>query len=267
MSRRDHANQATRTDPPPDIRRAPPAPADDWALFLDVDGSLLDLAHTPDAVKVPEGVLARLDALHARLDGALALVSGRAIVTLDTLFAPSRFNAAGLHGAEHRHAGVRSVASEAAPQLQRLHDDAMRLAAIYDGALVEHKGAAIALHWRQAPDAEHALQAFAAHSLSQLPGYRLQHGKQVVELLPENSDEGSADKGEAITTFLETPHFAGRVPVFAGDDLTDESGFEVVNARGGISVLVGDRSTSAARYRLRDPAAVRAWLGVVGAAQ
>lgn len=267
MARSDHANPAPRTAPPPDARQAPPAPADDWALFLDVDGCLIDLAPAPDAVSVPAALLARLDELHERLDGALALVSGRAIVTLDTLFAPSRFNAAGLHGAEHRHIGVRSVASEPAPGLERLHDDAVRLAAIYDGALVEHKGSAIALHWRQAPDAEHAMQAFATHSLSQLPGYRLQHGKQMVELLPGNSDEGGADKGEAITTFLETPHFAGRLPVFAGDDLTDESGFEVVNARGGISVLVGDRGPSNARYWLRDPAAVRAWLGVPGEAR
>lgn len=262
MARSDHANPAPRTAPPPDARQAPPAPADDWALFLDVDGCLIDLAPAPDAVSVPAALLARLDELHERLDGALALVSGRAIVTLDTLFAPSRFNAAGLHGAEHRHIGVRSVASEPAPGLERLHDDAVRLAAIYDGALVEHKGSAIALHWRQAPDAEHAMQAFATHSLSQLPGYRLQHGKQMVELLPGNSDEGGADKGEAITTFLETPHFAGRLPVFAGDDLTDEAGFAAVNARDGISVLVGPPRESAAHFGLPGTASVYAWIGM-----
>ncbi|MGN7725308.1 trehalose-phosphatase [Luteimonas sp. 22616] len=241
----------------------PPPPADDWALFLDVDGCLLDLASTPDAVVVPDGLRERLEALQSRLDGALALVSGRTIATLDALFVPSRFNAVGLHGVEQRHAGVEFVAGEAPPELAGVRKAAARLAAVYDGTVVEDKGPALALHWRRAPDAEPALLAFAAHSLEQLPGYRLQHGKQVVELYPGSADDGERiDKGGAIAELLDTPPFQGRMPVFAGDDLTDESGFEVVNAHGGLSVLVGDRTPSVARHRLCDPAAVRAWLGV-----
>lgn len=241
---------------------SPPPPADDWALFLDVDGCLLDLAGTPDAVVVPDGLRERLEALQSRLDGALALVSGRTIATLDALFAPSRFNAVGLHGVEQRHAGIESVAGDAPPELADVRKAAARLAAVYDGTVVEDKGPALALHWRRAPDAEPALLAFAAHSLDQLPGYRLQHGKQVVELYPGNADGERIDKGGAIAELLGTPPFQGRLPVFAGDDLTDESGFEVVNAHGGLSVLVGDRMPSAACHRLHDPAAVRAWLGV-----
>jgi trehalose 6-phosphate phosphatase len=241
----------------------PPPPADDWALFLDVDGCLLDLASTPDAVVVPDGLRERLEALQSRLDGALALVSGRTIATLDALFAPSRFNAVGLHGVEQRHAGIESVAGEAPPELAGVRKAAARLAAVYDGTVVEDKGPALALHWRRAPDAEPALLAFAVHSLEQLPGYRLQHGKQVVELYPGSADDGERiDKGGAIAELLDTLPFQGRLPVFAGDDLTDESGFEVVNVHGGLSVLVGDRAPSAARHRLHDPAAVRAWLGV-----
>lgn len=241
---------------------APPLPTDDWALFLDVDGCLLELADTPDAVVMPDGLRERLAALQSRLCGALALVSGRTIAKLDELFAPLRFDAVGLHGAECRSRQLNSGAAAPPPALAAIRDAAQRLAAVYEGVVVEDKGRAIALHWRRAPDAEPALQAFAAHSLEQLPGYRLQQGRQVAELYPGGDGEGGLDKGHAIAALLEVPPYRGRTPVFAGDDFTDESGFEQVNAREGISVLVGDRSPSAASFHLRDPAAVRAWLGV-----
>jgi len=241
---------------------APPPPSGDWALFLDVDGCLLDLADTPDAVVMPGGLPVRLEALQSRLCGALALVSGRTIAKLDELFAPLRFDAVGLHGAECRSRRLISAAAAPPPALPAIRDAATRLAAVYEGIVVEDKGRALALHWRRAPDAEPALQAFAAHSLEQLPGYRLQQGKQVVELYPGGDGEEGRDKGRAIAALLEVPPYRGRTPVFAGDDFTDESGFEQVNAREGISVLVGDRSPSAACFHLHDPAAVRAWLGV-----
>lgn len=241
---------------------APPAPADDWALFLDVDGCLLDLADTPDAVVVPDGLRERLETLRSRLDGALALVSGRSIATVDALFAPARFDTVGLHGVECRsQSDASATTTQAPPQLDGIREAATRLAAVYDGVVVEDKGRALALHWRRAPDAEPALLAFANHSIEQLPGYRLQHGKQVVELYPGGSDDAPVDKGRAIAALLESAPFRGRVPVFAGDDLTDESGFRTVNAHGGVSVLVGSRSPTVARFGLRDPAAVRAWLG------
>lgn len=263
MSRMRSSEQiecAGTEDVPP--RAAPPAPADDWALFLDVDGCLLELADTPDAVVVPDGLRERLEALRSRLDGALALVSGRTIDTLDKLFAPSRFDAVGLHGVQCRHGGRCSGAGQPPPGLVDVRDAASRLVAVYDGALIEEKGPSLALHWRRAPDAEPALLAFAEHSLEQLPGYRLQHGKQLVEMYPGGADGDVVDKGGAIAKLLDMPPFRGRLPVFAGDDLTDESGFEVVNAHDGLSVLVGDRTPSAARHWLRDPAAVHAWLGV-----
>lgn len=242
-------------------RRAPPPPADDWALFLDVDGCLLELADTPDAVVVPPGLRETLEGLQRRLDGAFALVSGRTIAALDRLFAPSRFNAVGMHGVERRHPAVGEAVARAPEVLSDVRTAAQRLASVYEGALVEDKGAALALHWRRAPDAEPALLAFAAHALERLPGYRLQQGRQVVELYPGHPDGGDVDKGAAIAALLDTAPFRGRLPVFAGDDLTDEHGFDVVNARDGLSVVVGDRRPSAARWHLRDPAAVRAWLG------
>ena len=248
-------------------RPVPPSPSEDWALFLDVDGCLLDLADSPDAVVVPDGLRGGLEALQSRLGGALALVSGRAIARLDELFAPSRFDAVGLHGAECRSRRRCFDAGPPPPALATIREAALRLALVYDGALVEDKGRAIALHWRGAPDAEPALQAFAEHSLEQLPGYRLQPGRQLVELYPGGEGDEGFDKGRAISALLEVPPYRGRTPVFAGDDYTDESGFALVNAREGISVLVGDRAPSAACFHLADPAAVRAWLGVPGNAR
>jgi trehalose 6-phosphate phosphatase len=239
-------------------RSAPPAPAGDWALFLDVDGCLLDFAAAPDDVRVPEGLVDAIAAWARRLDGAVALVSGRSLDTLDALFPALRgLPAAGLHGLERRDGRGHRQAPPAPPAaLADIAAEARRIAEGYPGAIVETKGPNLALHWRQAPQAAQALRALASAALPRLPGYRLQAGDHVVELRPG----GDVDKGSAILAFLAEAPFRGRVPVFLGDDLTDERGFAAINARGGISVLVGDRADSAARHALRDPAAVRAWL-------
>lgn len=236
-------------------RPRPPAPADDWALFLDVDGCLLDFADAPDAVTVPPTLHASLSRLSRRLQGALALVSGRAVARIDELFAPLRLPAAGLHGLERRSRIVQLAPPQVPTALTAIRAEARQVAAAWPGALIEDKGAALALHWRGDPRAADALRGFADAALPRLPGYRLQHGDHVVELRP-----ALGDKGAAILALLEEPPFRDRMPVFAGDDLTDESGFAVVNARSGMSVLVGNRQPSAAHYALPDPAAVRAWL-------
>ena len=240
-------------DNPP--RPAPPQVAGDWALFLDVDGCLLDFALAPDAVVVPDALLAQLATLARRLHGAVALVSGRSLASLDALFAPLHLPAAGLHGLERR-SDLRTLRAPAAPPaLRGIQERARQVVAEFPGALVEDKGVALGLHWRGAPAAAPALQALAEDALPQLDGYRLQHGDHVVELRP-----AVGDKGAAIADLLEEPPFHGRLPVFVGDDLTDESGFALVNALGGISVLVGAREPSEARHALADPRAVRAWL-------
>ena len=236
-------------------RPRPPRPADDWALFLDVDGCLVDFADRPDQVSVPAQLRDTLEALAARLDGALALVSGRPLRGIDRLFAPLRLTAAGLHGLERRSAQGLHDAPEAPAALGSIRGEAERLAGRWPGVVVEDKGAALGLHWRGAPAARDALLDFADAAIPRLPGYRLQHGNQVVELRPADGDKGSA-----IDAMLDEPPFRGRVPVFAGDDITDESGFAIVNRRGGMSVLVGTREPSAAHYALRSPEAVRRWL-------
>ncbi|MDQ2702517.1 MAG: trehalose-phosphatase [Pseudomonadota bacterium] len=237
-------------------RARPPVPADDWALFLDVDGCLLDIAAHPAEVTVPGRLRDVLQGLAQRLDGALALVSGRPLAGIDALFAPLQLHGAGLHGLEWRSATISQAAPASPPALAAIHAEAEAIAAGYPGAVVEDKGPALGLHWRAAPAAMEALRGFAEAALPRLPGFRLQHGHSVVELRP-----AAGDKGMAIAALLQEPPFRGRVPVFAGDDITDESGFAVVNAHGGISILVGGREPSAAHFGLPSPAAVRRWLG------
>ncbi|WP_407354137.1 trehalose-phosphatase [Luteimonas sp. R10] len=240
---------ATPTRPPPPMLR------DDCALFLDVDGTLLDFQPDPAAVAVPPPLRDILRALAGRLDGAVALVSGRRLAALDELFAPLRLPVAGMHGLERRNGGRQAKSPRPSEALHRVRGEAEALSGRHPGTVVEDKGAGISLHWRRAPQHAAAMRAFAEAALPRLPGYRLQHGDHVVELRP-----GGADKGDAIAAFLHEAPFRGRRPVFVGDDLTDEHGFAVVNARDGISVLVGERQPSAAHYRLPDTAAVYAWL-------
>jgi trehalose 6-phosphate phosphatase len=236
----------------------PPVPAPGWALFLDVDGSLLDFAPTPDAVHVPDNLVDALTHLHVALSGALALVSGRSLEQLDALFSPLRLPGAGLHGLELRDTPDATLEHMPPPaELLAVRDQAAAIAARHPGALVEDKGPTLALHWRApgAAAAEPEFAALARHALVALPHYRLQPGNCVLELRPDGFD-----KGGAIRHLLDTDIFRGRIPVFIGDDLTDEHGFEAVNALGGISVLVGTRTPTDARFRIDSPTALRAWL-------
>ena len=219
----------------------PPAVSSDWALFLDVDGTLLDFADVPGDVLVDPGLVDVLAVLHGRLDGALALVSGRRLAQLDELFAPLKLPATGLHGLERREEGH----LEKHPRPRAL-DEAVAwgkaLAQRYPGARVEDKGTTIALHWRAAPDAEDLLRQYADSILIELPGYHLQPGNMVVELRPDG-----AHKGTAVIDMLQHPPFKGRRPVFVGDDLTDEHAFAAVSSHGGFGVLVGLPPSSGGR--------------------
>ncbi|AXK71005.1 trehalose-phosphatase [Lysobacter sp. TY2-98] len=234
---------------------APPPVQPHWALFLDVDGCLLDFADDPDDVHVPDGLGDALSRLSSALDGALALVSGRRIAQLDRLFPALRAPAAGLHGLELREAIEHAPALDPPPDLQRAREAAEQIASAHPGARVEDKGIALALHWRAAPAAASPLQAIAAAALTNLPGYRLQHGNCVVELRPAH-----ADKGDAVHRLMRVAPFDGRTPVFAGDDLTDEDGFAAANRLGGLSVRVGDRVPSLATHTLADTSALRQWI-------
>lgn len=228
------------------------------ALFLDVDGTLLEIAAAPQSVSVPDDLRERLRALFLAGGGGVALVSGRSIAALDGLFAPLTLPSAGLHGFERR--GASGAYARKPPPSQAALEVAQaamsHLARRHPGLLVEDKQFALALHYRGAPHLEDTvvelMQGIAASLAGEL---ELQRGKMVVELRPAGTT-----KADAVSDFLQEAPFAGRVPIFIGDDLTDESAFELVNAREGLSVLVDANRPSAARARLADVTAVRGWL-------
>ena len=230
--------------------------APDWAIFLDVDGTLLEHAERPDAVRVQSAVLRLLETLQRGAGGALALISGRAIADLDRLFAPLALPLAGQHGVERRDAAGR-LHRHAFPSdlLRRAAARIGEFAARHEGLLFEDKGTNLALHFRLAPQLAGAAHSAVRQAAAQLGGdFEVQEGRMVVELKPSGRD-----KGVAIEEFMREPPFAGHTPVFVGDDLTDEYGFGVVNRLGGHAVKVGS-GASAAPYRLADAGAVRAWL-------
>lgn len=226
-----------------------------WCLFLDVDGTLLDIAATPDRVRVDPALNELLRATSESLAGAVALISGRSLAQLDALFAPARWTAAGQHGLERRDASghVHRV---------RLDDSALAAARLAmaaaaaeaPGALLEDKGLALALHYRLAPAFEQQLRRQVSTIARQLGGaFHVQEGRRVLELKP-----ASATKADAIRAFLAEPPFAGRRPMFVGDDLTDLDGFAAVERAGGLSVAVGDHVN--ASLRVASPRDVRALL-------
>jgi trehalose 6-phosphate phosphatase len=230
------------------------------ALFLDLDGTLVEIAPRPDSVRVPAGLPALLDNLSRRREGALAVVSGRTLADIDRLLAPWRGAAAGLHGAERRRVDGtidRTLEDGAARALARLRPRLLRLAALMPGVFVEDKAAALALHYRAAPAREAALREAARALAAECgPALRLLDGKMVLEFGP-----ASATKGMAIAAFLGEAPFRGKRPVFLGDDATDEDGFAEVNRRGGLSIRIGPPGDSAARFALPSVAAALAWLG------
>lgn len=228
-----------------------------WALFLDVDGTLVEFAPTPDAVKVGRRLVDMLARLNTALGGAVALVSGRPIAKLDELFDPLRLPAAGNHGLERRDsAGELSLPDIQPRELDPVRTAFERFADENAGVVVEDKGTSVALHYRLAPEiAETARRLAHSVMLDMGSGFRTQNGKMLVELRPAGTD-----KGDAIEAFMTEPPFAGRVPVFIGDDVTDEDGFAAVNRMGGHSVRVGETDGSVAAWRVSDIGAVLDWL-------
>lgn len=226
-----------------------------YAFFFDVDGTLAAIQSRPDEAFIPDTVRDTLQTLSRLSNGALALVSGRPIHELDMLAAPLRAPAAGVHGAERRDAsGELHRISLPASMGQELSDTLHKAMAQWPGTQLETKGMAFALHYRRAVQYENEVMQLAQALVARFPALALQPGKCVVEIKPQG-----VDKGEAIKAFMGEAPFAGRIPVFIGDDLTDEKGFRAVNALQGISVKVGEGS-SEAQFRLKGVEEVHAWL-------
>lgn len=239
---------------PPDLR----VPR---ALFLDVDGTLLEIAAAPDRVVVPARLRPLLTELLGEMGGALALVSGRSIAQLDALFRPSVVACAGLHGLERRDArGVLHRPAVNDDRLERARKFLAAMVAVNPGLLLENKDATLAIHYRQAP----ALEAVARRVVQQAreilgSDYCLLEGKMVLELKPDGFS-----KSMAIAAFLREPPFEGRKPIFVGDDRTDEDGLSYVQNLGGLAIHVGrEHSGSEAEWRLPDVPAVHAWLEAI----
>lgn len=220
------------------------------ALFLDFDGTLVDIAPQPESVVVPAGTVATLQALAGYLGGALALISGRPIAQIDAFLQPLRLPVAGVHGAERRSAAGEVTLLSTHP-LQHVEEVAARLVAAHPRLRIESKRGSLALHYRQAPELEPLCLETMQAAVEKSPGLTLLRGKMVVEAKP-----GGASKGHAIEAFLHEPPFAGRSPVFIGDDCTDEVGFATVQRLRGIGVKVGEGAT-VAWHRLESAAVLR----------
>lgn len=250
----------------PELPPPPPlsGPASRWALFLDADGVLLEIAAQPELARASPAAIEALGACQTALGGALAVVSGRPIGELKRLFAPLDLAWAGLHGMEWvMPGGSLQSLGPANGHMAQIKPAAVAFADAHPGVLVEDKGRTLALHTRGAPEHEAAAVALANDLAAQLGnGYEVMAGKRVMEIKP-----AGVDKGVAVTALLAMAPFAGRTPVFAGDDVTDEAGFAVAEARGGMAVRVGaapNGRATAARYQCRDVDAMVAWLAALG---
>lgn len=227
--------------------------APDTALFLDFDGTLVDIAPRPDEVVVTPALRGALIALQARLGGRLAVVSGRPIAELDVLLAPLVLPAAGVHGMERR--GLDGVLRRLPPpDFTIVRAQALELAAHHPGLWVEEKHGALALHYRQAPELQAMCSAVMGAAVLASPGLVLMEGKMIVEV-----KSAAVGKGTAIRDFLTLRPFLGYRPVFAGDDTTDEAGFDHVQRVGGIGIKVGP-GPSLALHRIASAALFRAAL-------
>ncbi len=242
-------NERTTLAPPPplDVRR--------HALFLDLDGTLVDFAVHPEQVVASEELRLLLATLSDEMTGAVALITGRTIASADAVLAGALVHIAGIHGVERRTRETieRSIGDDA--RIKAALEDVRAL--IAKGALqvdVEDKGLALALHYRRAPECADAARRAAA-DIAQRHGLSILEGKMVIELTL-----GQRSKADAVLDFMAAPPFASRKPVAVGDDVTDEDAFRAVAALGGQSVLVGAPRDTAAAYRLPDTRAVFAWL-------
>lgn len=234
------------------LRAAPPALPADAALLLDFDGTLVPIADRPTDVQVPAVLPLLLEGLQRRLGGALALVTGRALFDLDRMLWPLEPAGAGVHGAElRRHAGgpITALAASASAPLART----LQIRFGNDPRiLVEDKQYAVALHYRLAPERE--AECRRALQVALPDDHEILAGKMVVEARPRG-----VSKRRAVLELMREAPFAGRRPVFVGDDRTDEDGFEAVRQAGGWAIRVGP-GDSVADYALDDPDAVMAWL-------
>ena len=245
----------------PEVLPAPPALADiardaPVSLFLDFDGTLVDIADRPELIEVPDYLAKRLLRLTDALDGRLAIVSGRSIADLHRHIADIPIAFAGSHGLEVRLSDGTLASRSGGRVSDEVFEELRGLVARNEGLSLETKSLGAAIHYRAAPQLQDEV-VIAATTLADHHGLAIKRGKCVVEILPHGGSKASA-----VRAFMQRDPFAGSVPVFVGDDVTDEDGFVAAREHAGFGIAVGERNSRAARYRLASPAAVRAWCGL-----
>ncbi|AXJ94453.1 MULTISPECIES: trehalose-phosphatase [unclassified Sphingomonas] len=233
--------------PPPDLLR-------DAALFLDFDGTLVELQDRPDAVRVDARLAALIDTLSHALDGRVAIISGRSVSGIRALFGDPSFAISGSHGLEVVWPDGRETVAERPAALDRIVAEMTSFASTRPGVLVEQKPLGAALHYRKDPAAAAGSDALA-RTLADQAGLHLQTGKMMVEVRVPG-----ADKGSALCKLMETGPMAGYRPVFLGDDDTDEPAMVAAARLGGAGILIGAARASAAAYRLDGVSAALDWL-------
>lgn len=235
--------------PPETLPRITP----DTALFLDFDGTLVELASQPEAVVIPPTLTGLLATLYGQLGGAVALVSGRRLLDLDSFLAPLQLPAAAEHGAQRR-TPEGLLISAPATDLGYALQAAETLLQQHPGLKLERKNLALSLHYRHAPELESLCLQVMSEAVGRSTGIELMQGKCVIDLKP-----AGVSKGTAIAAFMAEAPFDGRIPLFVGDDVTDEAGFEQVQRMGGQAIKVGPGPTLA-RYRCASVAELTDWL-------
>jgi trehalose 6-phosphate phosphatase len=235
----------------------PPLLTRDTALFLDIDGTLVEFQPRPEDVHIPAPLRETLAALQRGLGGACAVVSGRALADIDRLFAPLHLAAAGQHGSEARleAGGVAQIFARHGLALAAVMAEVQPLVTAHPGIRIEHKGLSTAFHYRGALEQAPALRAALAAAVARHDALQLLDSHLCYDVRPHE-----ANKGNAVERLMNVPPFAGRVPVYIGDDRTDEDGFAVALGLGGRAILVGPERPTRATERIATPAALRAWL-------
>jgi trehalose 6-phosphate phosphatase len=227
-----------------------------YALFLDCDGTLLDIAPTPNEVRVPDGLVELLVGLSKRLGGALAVLTGRRLAEIDLLLTPARLIGAGVHGAEIRTVAGRPITRVASALPKALVEEVVRRCQALPGIIAEPKGPGLAVHYRLAPFLKDALEAELRGLLTQYAdGLVLCPGRKLFEIIPAGHS-----KGTALETFCALPEFVGRRPIMIGDDMGDIPAFAAAHRLGGAGLRVAGEHFGDQNVELRNPRRVIAWL-------